>query len=136
MAIALAALTLSANAQQKGTEQLLPLPQHIQTAKGVFKITTPIKVENQVGDMAQNVFIQPWAGTSSANAKRVVRYTQLNNAASAEAYRLHVGTDTIEVSAASREGFMNAWHTIANYQQRKVCPVPTLLTSPPINGVD
>ena len=57
MAIALSALTNSASAQQKGTEQLLPLPQHIQTAKGVFKTTTPIKVENQVGDMAQNVFI-------------------------------------------------------------------------------
>ena len=130
MAIALSTLTNSASAQQKGTEQLLPLPQHIQTAKGVFKITTPIKVENQVGDMAQNVFIQPWAATSSADAKRVVRYTQLSNAASAEAYRLHVGTDTIEVSAASREGFMNAWHTIAQLSTKKGVPCADIVDEP------
>lgn len=130
MAIALSALTNSASAQQKGTEQLLPLPQHIQTAKGVFKTTTPIKVENQVGDTAQNVFIQPWAATSSADAKRVVRYTQLSNATSAEAYRLHVGTDTIEVSAASREGFMNAWHTIAQLSTKKGVPCADIVDEP------
>ena len=38
-------------------------------------------------------------------AERVVKFTKLANASSPEAYKLHVASDSIEISAASSEGF-------------------------------
>ena len=41
-----------------------------------------------------------------------------------------MGTDTIEVSAASREGFMNAWHTIAQLSTKKGVPCADIVDEP------
>ena len=71
--------------------------------KGVFNTSDGVKVENQVGADAENIYTKAWNVKVNDAAKRVVKFTKLANASSPEAYRLHVAPDAIEISAASSE---------------------------------
>ena len=122
LALAVCLLAMGAQAQDKAVQRLLPKPQQVQPGKGLFRTAEGIKVENLVGNEAQNVFMPAWAASSDARARRVLRLERLGQAVSPEAYRLHIGTDTMVVSAASREGFMRAWQTVAQMASAKGVP--------------
>lgn len=64
--------------------------------KGVFNTSDGVKVENQVGADAENIYTKAWNVKVNDAAKRVVKFTKLANASSPEAYRLHVASDAIE----------------------------------------
>ena len=107
-------LTSSVHAQS-----LLPKPQQVTMGKGVFNTSDGVKVENQVGADAENIYTKAWNVKVNDAAKRVVKFTKLANASSPEAYRLHVATDAIEISAASSEGFLRAWQTMEQLTTKK-----------------
>ena len=122
LALAVCLLATGAQAQDKAVQRLLPKPQQVQPGKGLFRTAEGIKVENLAGDEAQNVFMPAWAASSDAQARRVLRLERLGQAVSPEAYRLHIGTDTMVVSAASRQGFMHAWQTVVQMASAKGVP--------------
>lgn len=97
-------------------QSLLPKPQQTEMRKGYFRTDRPFKVENKVGTEVQNPYdaFLTKATAHDAAMKRVVRYVKADAPASAsfEAYRLHVTPDTIEVSAAGKEGFLRAAQTL------------------------
>ena len=84
-------------------QNLLPKPQQVTMGKGVFNTSDGVKVENQVGADAENIYTKAWNAKVNDAAKRVVKFTKLANASSPEAYKLHVATDAIEICAASSE---------------------------------
>ena len=81
------ALLLSSPIQ---AQNLLPKPQQVTMGKGVFKTSDGVKVENQVGADAENIYTKAWNAKVNDAAKRVVKFTKLANASSPEAYKLHV----------------------------------------------
>ena len=103
------ALLLTSSLQ---AQSLLPKPQQVTMGKGVFNTSDGVKVENQVGADAENIYTKAWNVKVNDAAKRVVKFTPLANASSPEAYRLRVAPDAIEISAASSEGFLRAWQTM------------------------
>lgn len=107
-------LTSSVHAQS-----LLPKPQQVTMGKGVFNTSDGVKVENQVGADAENIYTKAWNVKVNDTAKRVVKFTKLANASSPEAYKLHVAPDAIEISAASSEGFLRAWQTMEQLTTKK-----------------
>ena len=111
LAAALFGCILSANATM--AQSLLPKPQSFEAGKGTFSTTSGVKVVNEAGAMADNIYSKPWTAKSSDGARQVVRFTKLQNPSSPEAYRLHITRDTLLVSAASADGFLHAWQTIA-----------------------
>ena len=100
-------------------QNLLPKPQQVTMGKGVFKTSDGVKVENQVGADAENIYTKAWNTKVNDAAKRVVKFTKLANASSPEAYKLHVASDAIEISAASSEGFLRAWQTMEQLTTKK-----------------
>ena len=100
-------------------QSLLPKPQQVTMGKGVFNTSDGVKVENQVGADAENIYTKAWNVKVNDAAKRVVKFTPLANASSPEAYRLHVAPDAIEISAASSEGFLRAWQTMEQLTTKK-----------------
>ena len=100
-------------------QNLLPKPQQVTMGKGVFKTSDGVKVENQVGADAENIYTKAWNAKVNDAAKRVVKFTKLANASSPEAYKLHVASDVIEISAASSEGFLRAWQTMEQLTTKK-----------------
>ena len=100
-------------------QNLLPKPQQVTMGKGVFKTSDGVKVENQVGADAENIYTKAWNAKVNDAAKRVVKFTKLANASSPEAYKLHVAPDAIEISAASSEGFLRAWQTMEQLTTKK-----------------
>ena len=94
-------------------QNLLPKPQLAVMGKGYFKTKgSSFRVDNQVGSNAYNIYSAHWIKRSNGNARRLVCFSSLPGVVSAEAYRLHVTPDTIEVSASGKEGFLRAWQTI------------------------
>ena len=81
------ALLLTSSLQ---AQNLLPKPQQVTMGKGVFNTSDGVKVENQVGADAENIYTKAWNVKVNDAAKRVVKFTKLANASSPEAYRLHV----------------------------------------------
>ncbi len=73
-------------------QSLLPKPQQVTMGKGVFNTSDGVKVENQVGADAENIYTKTWNVKVNDAAKRVVKFTPLANASSPEAYRLPCGT--------------------------------------------
>lgn len=110
------ALLLTSSLQ---AQNLLPKPQQVTMGKGVFNTSDGVKVENQVGADAENIYTKAWNVKVNDAAKRVVKFTKLANASSPEAYRLHVASDAIEISAASSEGFLRAWQTMEQLTTKK-----------------
>lgn len=110
------ALLLSSPIQ---AQNLLPKPQQVTMGKGVFKTSDGVKVENQVGADAENIYTKAWNAKVNDAAKRVVKFTKLANASSPEAYKLHVAPDAIEICAASSEGFLRAWQTMEQLTTKK-----------------
>ena len=110
------ALLLTSSLQ---AQSLLPKPQQVTMGKGVFNTSDGVKVENQVGADAENIYTKTWNVKVNDAAKRVVKFTKLANASSPEAYRLHVASDAIEISAASSEGFLRAWQTMEQLTTKK-----------------
>lgn len=100
-------------------QNLLPKPQQVTMGKGVFNTSDGVKVENQVGADAENIYTKAWNAKVNDAAKRVVKFTKLANASSPEAYKLHVATDAIEICAASSEGFLRAWQTMEQLTTKK-----------------
>lgn len=100
-------------------QNLLPKPQQVMMGKGVFSTAGGVKVENQVGADAENIYTKAWNAKVNDAAKRVVKFTKLANASSPEAYKLHVAPDAIEISAASSEGFLRAWQTMEQLTTKK-----------------
>ena len=100
-------------------QNLLPKPQQVTMGKGVFSTAGVVKVENQVGADAENIYTKAWNAKVNDAAKRVVKFTKLANASSPEAYKLHVAPDAIEISAASSEGFLRAWQTMEQLTTKK-----------------
>ena len=110
------ALLLTSSLQ---AQSLLPKPQQVTMGKGVFNTSDGVKVENQVGADAENIYTKTWNVKVNDAAKRVVKFTPLANASSPEAYRLRVAPDAIEISAASSEGFLRAWQTMKQLTTKK-----------------
>ena len=57
-------------------QNLLPKPQQVTMGKGVFKTSDGVKVENQVGADAENIYTKAWNAKVNDAAKRVVKFTQ------------------------------------------------------------
>ena len=103
-----------------GAQSLLPKPQSMAASKGFFNIADKaVKVDNEAGDDAINIYSRQFIAQNTAQARRVARFTALHGAQSAEAYRIHVTPDTLLVSAASAEGFLRAWQTINQLTTKK-----------------
>lgn len=96
------------------SQNLLPKPQTFKANKGSFNINADkFKVLNLVGNDARNIYSSHVLDRHSLQAQHVVLLQHLNNASSPEAYRLHITTDTLSISAASAVAFLRAWQTIA-----------------------
>ena len=96
------------------SQNLLPKPQTFKANKGSFNINADkFKVTNLVGNDARNIYSTHVLDRHSLQAQHVVLLQHLANASSPEAYRLHITTDTLSISAASAVAFLRAWQTIA-----------------------
>ena len=105
--------TCSMMALTSNAQSLLPKPQSFVKAKGFFPSAPEnVKVENLAGDVAENIYSKPWLKAAKNDARRVVRFDRMANPSSPEAYRLHITSDTLLVSAATADGFRYAWQTI------------------------
>lgn len=98
-------------------QNLLPKPQKVQMEKGTFRMDKPFAVQNEVGQMSENLF-NPFTGKSAqsdAASQRVVRFLKQNAApaqTSQEAYALRVSPDTVDIYASTKEGFLRACQTL------------------------
>ena len=118
------ALLLSSPIQ---AQNLLPKPQQVTMGKGVFKTSDGVKVENQVGADAENIYTKAWNAKVNDAAKRVVKFTKLANASSPEAYKLHVAPGASEISA------LRSSSSTAPSRQPSIRPCsPSNLTTIPI----
>ena len=114
---AVGALLFSATAT---AQDLLPKPQSFVAGKGFFpSLPKAVKVVNEAGDIADNLYSQKWMAQSSSDAKHVVVLKHLDGASSPEAYRLHVGKDSMVISAASADAFRYAWQTVDQLTTKK-----------------
>lgn len=105
--------TCSMMALASNAQSLLPKPQSFVKAKGFFPSAPGnVKVENLAGDVAENIYSKPWLKAAKNDGRRVVRFARMANPSSPEAYRLHITSDTLLVSAATADGFRYAWQTI------------------------
>ena len=65
------ALLLTSSLQ---AQNLLPKPQQVTMGKGVFNTSDGVKVENQVGADAENIYTKTWNVKVNDAAKRVVKF--------------------------------------------------------------
>ena len=73
-------------AQAASAQSLLPKPQSFNAGKGAFSTaTTKVKLINEVGADAENIYSKQWSAKADNNAQQVVRFTRLANATSPEA---------------------------------------------------
>ncbi len=115
-------------------QTLLPLPQQVAINKGCFSTSSPYTLHNNVGAEADNLYTRflLQASAEGATGKRAVVFDRLENAdaASAEAYRLHITRDTLAVYAASQEGFLRAGQTLAQLTQKGGIAAADITDSP------
>ena len=100
-----------ATPQSKASAQgILPKPQSYAPGKGTFQTRgRQVRVENRVGDIARNIYSEPWMAASKGGARQVMIFDRLSpksiagltlkDGAEAEAYQLHVSPDTILIRA-------------------------------------
>ena len=101
-------------------QNLLPKPQTFKAGKGYFSTSTPtVKIVNEAGTDAENIYTRSWHQTNSDAAKQTIKFVKLQNASSPEAYRLHITADSIVVSAASADAFRYAWQTIGQLKTKQ-----------------
>lgn len=81
-----------------------------------------MKVVNEVGAEAENIYSEQFTANTADDARQVVRFTRLDGTSSPEAYRLHVTKDTLLISAASADGFRFAWQTVNQLKQKSAIP--------------
>ena len=105
-------------ASAASAQSLLPKPQSFVAGKGAFSTTAKLKVVNEVGAEAENIYSKQFTANTADDARQVVRFTRLDGASSPEAYRLHVTKDTLLISAASADGFRFAWQTVNQLKQK------------------
>ena len=120
-----------ATPQSKASAQgILPKPQSYAPGKGTFLTRgRQVRVENRVGDIARNIYSEPWMAASKGGARQVMIFDRLSpksiagltlkDGAEAEAYQLHVSPDTILIRAASADGFRLAWATVRQLTTKK-----------------
>ena len=101
-------------------QSVLPKPQSFTPGKGFFPADAKtVKIINEAGSDALNIYSRPWTDRHSSDARQVVLFRRLAGAASSEAYRLHVSRDSIVISAASADAFRYAWQTVAQLTTKK-----------------
>ena len=101
-------------------QNLLPKPQTFKAGKGYFSTSTPtVKIVNEAGPDAENIYTRSWQQTNSPTAKQTIKLIKLHNASSPEAYRLHITADSIVMSAASADAFRYAWQTIGQLKTKQ-----------------
>lgn len=105
-------------AQTAMAQNLLPKPQSFAPGKGTFSTTAKVKVVNEAGKMAENIYSAPWMAKSADDARQVIRFVRSENTSSPEAYTLHVNKDTLLISAATADGFRYAWQTVKQLEQK------------------
>ncbi len=116
-ALVLGSMLMSTAAQ---AQSLLPKPQSFNPGKVFFPTEVKaVKIVNEAGSDADNIYSKAWTDKNSASAKQVVAFKRLKGAASPEAYRLHINRDSIVISAASADAFRYAWQTIAQLTTKK-----------------
>ena len=81
-------------ASAASAQSLLPKPQSFVAGKGAFSTNAKLKVVNEVGAEAENIYSKQFTANTADDARQVVRFTRLDGASSPEAYRLHVTKDT------------------------------------------
>ncbi len=111
-------------------QNLLPKPQEITLSKGVFRTDGAVKIVNEAGSDAENIYSAKWQKLIRTETVRIIRYTRLEGAASPEAYRLHITPDTLLVSAASPEGFLRAEQTISQLTGKRGIACCDIIDSP------
>ena len=131
-----------ATSQSKASAQgILPKPQSYAPAKGTFHTRgRQVRVENRVGDIARNIYSEPWMAVSKGGARQVMIFDRLSpksiagltlkDGAEAEAYQLHVSPDTILIRAASADGFRLAWATVRQLTTKKGVACCDVLDAP------
>ena len=131
-----------ATPQGKASAQgILPKPQSYAPAKGTFHTRgRQVRVENRVGDIARNIYSEPWMAVSKGGARQVMIFDRLSpksiagltlkDGAEAEAYQLHVSPDTILIRAASADGFRLAWATVRQLTTKKGVACCDVLDAP------
>ena len=60
-------------------QNLLPKPQQVTMGKGVFSTAGVVKVENQVGADAENIYTKAWNAKVNDAAKRAHHRTSLDS---------------------------------------------------------
>lgn len=114
------ATCLSFVASGASAQNLLPKPQLFAAHKGAFNLeANSLKIVNEAGTDAENIYSAPYNSKNSASAKQVLRFTRLTGASSTEAYKLHVTPDTLLISAASADAFRYAWQTVQQLKDKK-----------------
>ena len=131
-----------ATPQGKASAQgILPKPQSYAPAKGTFHTRgRQVRVENRVGDIARNIYSEPWMAANKGGARQVMIFDRLSpksiagltlkDGAEAEAYQLHVSPDTILIRAASADGFRLAWATVRQLTTKKGVACCDVLDAP------
>lgn len=117
-------------ASAASAQSLLPKPQSFVAGKGAFSTDAKLKVVNEVGAEAENIYSKQFTANTADDARHVVRFTRLDGASSPEAYRLHVTKDTLLISAASADGFRFAWQTINQLKQKNAVMACDVVDAP------
>ena len=117
-------------ASAASAQSLLPKPQSFVAGKGAFSTDAKLKVVNEVGAEAENIYSKQFTANTADDARQVVRFTRLDGASSPEAYRLHVTKDTLLISAASADGFRFAWQTINQLKQKNAVMACDVVDAP------
>ena len=97
------------------SQDLLPKPQSFVRGKGTFSTKAKgYRIVNEAGADADNIYSRPWTAKNDNGARQVIVFKRMrpDGKASAEAYRLHVSSDSIIISGASADAFRHAWQTI------------------------
>ena len=116
------AFTLLSLPAASSAQTLLPMPRKVEMGKGVFRTDRPYRTENAAGDAGKAIGLLSAGASGVSCTTRLVRLSVLDSPSSPEAYTLSVRPDTLEVRAATAEGFLRAGQTLAQLREgRGVC---------------
>lgn len=97
-------------------QQLLPLPKQVDWTPGAFRLDRSCRFEAAAPASEEMLqwfpFLKCSASGAQPAAEAVLQLTPLAGTESPEAYRLRIVPDTIELSAASAEGFLQGSRTL------------------------
>lgn len=96
-------------------QTLLPMPTKMAKGKGKFLLDKAYKTIDRSGlSITREPMVAPWVGRASRGKRTLV--LQSWGRQSKEGYRLHIVADSIVVSADTREGFLHAMTTLAQWR--------------------